>query len=70
MKVYKGIVRGNTVILEEKPGLGEECPALVEIRPLDRARDEGIAKQQLELLKHARRVGKLLYKKREDLYER
>jgi len=69
MKVYKGIVRGNTVILEEKPDLPDETPALVEIKPLDKARDEEIARQQIALLKKAPRVGKLLYKKREDIYD-
>jgi hypothetical protein len=70
MKVYKGIVKGNTVILEETPDLPDETPALVEIKPLDKARDEEIARQQIALLKKAPRVGKLLYKKREDIYDR
>jgi len=70
MKVYRGIVKGNTIILEEKPDLPDECPALVEIKPLDRARDAEIARQQIELLHKAPRVGKLLYRKREELYER
>jgi hypothetical protein len=70
MKVYKGIVKGNTVILEEKPDLPDECPALVEIKPLDQARDEKISRRQIELLRKAPRVGKLLYKKREELYDR
>ena len=69
MKVYKGIVKGNTVILEEMPDL-PDGPALVEIKPLDQARDEEIARQHIELLRKAPRVGKLLYKKREELYER
>jgi hypothetical protein len=70
MKVYKGIVKGNTVILEEKPDLPDECPALVEIKPIDQARDEEISRRQIELLRKAPRVGKLLYKKREELYDR
>jgi hypothetical protein len=70
MKVYKGIVKGNTVILEEKPDLPDECPALVEIKPLDKTRDEELARQHIELLRKAPRVGKLTYKKREELYER
>lgn len=70
MKIYKGIVRGNTVVLEEKPDLPDECPALVEIKPIDKARDEEIARRHIELLRKAPRVGKLLYKKREELYER
>jgi len=70
MKIYKGIVKGNTILLEEKPDLPDDCQALVEIKPLDRARDEEIARQQIELLRKAPKVGKLLYKKREDIYER
>ncbi|MEW6297034.1 MAG: hypothetical protein AB1671_04750 [Thermodesulfobacteriota bacterium] len=57
MKLYKGIVKGNTVILEESPGLPDECPALVEIKPL-------------EMLKKPHRGGKLLYRRREELYDR
>ena len=34
MKVYRGIVKGNTILLEEKPDLPDECPALVEIKPV------------------------------------
>lgn len=70
MKVYRGIVKGNTILLEEKPDLPDECQALVEIKPLDRARDNEIARRQIDLLRKAPRVGRLLYKKREELYER
>lgn len=70
MRVYKGIVKGNTILLEEKPDLPDECEALVQIKPLDRARDEEIARRHIELLRKAPKVGKLLYKKREELYER
>jgi hypothetical protein len=71
MKTYRGIVKGNTVVLDEKPDLPDECPALVEIKPLDQAaRDEEIAQRQIELMRKAPRVGKLLYKKRDELYER
>jgi hypothetical protein len=70
MKTYKGIVKGNTVSLEEAPDLPENCPALVEITPLDRARDEEIARQQIELLKNPHKGGKLLYRRREELYDR
>ena len=71
MKTYRGIVKGNTIVLDEKPDLPDECQALIEIKPLDQAaRDEEIAQRQIELMKKAPRVGKLLYKKREELYER
>ena len=70
MKAYRGIVKGNTVILEETPDLPDECQALVEIKPLDRARDEEIARRHIELLRKAPRVGKLLYKRRDEIYDR
>jgi len=70
MKIYKGIVKGNTILLEEKPDLPDDCQALVEIKPLDRARDEEIARRHIEILRKAPKVGRLLYKKREELYER
>ncbi len=70
MKVYKGIVRGNTIVLEEKPDLPDGCPALVEIKPLSQARDEEITRRQIELLKNPHKGGKLLYRRREELYDR
>lgn len=70
MKLYKGIVRGNTVVLEEHPDLPDNCPALVEIKPLDQTRDEEIARRHIELLKNPHKGGKLLYRRREELYDR
>lgn len=71
MKTYRGIVKGTMIALEEKPDLPDECPALVEIKPLDRAaKDEEIARRQLELLKQPHKGGKFLYRRREDLYDR
>ena len=70
MKVYKGTVKGKTIVLDEQPDLPEDCAALVEIRPLDRTRDEEIARQHVALLRKAPHVGRLLYKKREELYDR
>ena len=70
MKVYKGIVKGNTILLEEKPDLPDGCAALVEIKPVDEARDLEIAQRHIALLKKAPRVGRLLCKKREDIYDR
>ena len=70
MKTYRGIVKGNTVILEETPDLPDECQALVEIKPFDKARDKEIARRQIELLKNPHKGGKLLYRRREELYDR
>jgi len=70
MKVYRGVVNGRNIVLEEKPDLPDGCRALVEIKPIDKVRDEEIARRQIALLRKAPRVGKLLYKKREELHER
>ena len=70
MKTYRGIVKGNTVILEERPDLPDECQALVEIRPLDGARNEEIVQRHIGLLKNPHKGGKLLYRRREELYDR
>ena len=70
MKVYRGIVKGNTILLDEKPDLPDECRALVEIKPLDKARDEEITRRQIALLKNPHKGGKLLYRRREDIYDR
>jgi hypothetical protein len=70
MKVYRGIVKGNTILLEEKPDLPDDSLALVEIKPLDTARDEEITRQQIALLKNPHNGGKLLYRRREEFYDR
>jgi hypothetical protein len=44
--------------------------ALVEIKPLDQARDEEISRRQIALLKNPHKGGKLLYRRREELYDR
>jgi len=70
MRVYKGVVKGNTIVLEETPDLPDECSALVEIKPLDQVRDKEIAERQIRLLKNPHKGGKLLYGRREELYDR
>jgi hypothetical protein len=70
MKTYRGTIKGNTVILEEAPDLPDETEAMVSIRVIDKTKEEKIPKRQLELLRNPHHGGKLLYKKREELYER
>lgn len=70
VKVYKGIVRGTTIVLEERPDLPDGCPALVEIKPLDQVQDEKITRRQIEFLKNPHKGGRLLSRHREELYER
>lgn len=70
MKVYRGVVKGNTVLLEESPDLPVDTPALVEIRPLTLVGEEAIVARQLSLLAQAPKVGPLLYRKREEIHDR
>lgn len=69
-KAYNGVIKGNTIILEEKLDVPEGTEALITIKVKKRLDEDKIIKQQLELIKKAPRVGKILYKNREELYER
>ena len=70
MKAYRGLVRGNTIILEEEPGLPEDCLALVEISPLEGASEAELVRQQIDLMAKPHRGGKLARHTREDLNSR
>jgi hypothetical protein len=70
MKTYKGIIKGNTIILDETPDLPRETEAIVSIKVIDSIREEEIIKKQLEQLRNPHHGGKLLYKRREELYDR
>jgi hypothetical protein len=67
MKSFQGIIKGNTVILTEKPDLPEGTKALVLIQPLS---EEAITKEQLEILERGFNMGGIIYKSREKLHER
>lgn len=68
-KTCKGIVKGKTIVLEEDTGLPEGIKAQVMIKPI-KANFEKVIKEQLKLLNKAPKVGRLLYRNREELYER
>jgi hypothetical protein len=68
-KAYRGVIKGNTVILREKPDIPEGTEALITIIAKKRLDEDKIVKKQLELIKKAPRVGKILYREREELYE-
>lgn len=69
MKTYRGIVKGNTVILEQEPDVQEGTEALVLIQATEDEEQE-IVKRQKAMLEKGFAMGKLLYKNREELYER
>jgi hypothetical protein len=60
MKSFKGIVKGNTVILTEKTDLPDDTEALVFIQPL--TREESVIQEQLEILGKGFNMGGIIYK--------
>jgi DNA invertase Pin-like site-specific DNA recombinase len=67
MKPYKGIVKGNTVILEETPEGAEGAEAIVLLK-VSEQEDQEITQRQKAMLQKGFAMGKLRYKKREELH--
>ncbi len=68
MNTYKGVIKGNTIVLEERVNLPEGIRAQVVIKPI-RPTPKEVIRKQAELMEEAPRVGRLLYKTREELHE-
>ena len=60
MKTYRGIIKGNTVILEEKPDVEEGSEALVLVKASE-DEDKEIVRRQKAMLEKGVEMGKLLY---------
>ena len=69
MKTYRGIIKGNTVILEEKPDVEEGSEALVLVKASE-DEDKEIVRRQKAMLEKGFEMGKLLYKDRGELHGR
>ena len=69
MKTYRGIVKGNTVILEEKPDVEDGSEALVLVKASEDEEKE-IVRRQKAMLEKGFEMGKLLYKDRGELHGR
>lgn len=67
MKPYRGVVRGNTVVLEETPEGAEGAEAVVLLKVSEKE-DQAIIRRQKAMLQKGFAMGKLLYKKREELH--
>lgn len=67
MKPYRGVVKGNTVILEETPEGAEGAKAIVLLK-VPEEEDQEIVKRQKAMLERGFAMGKLRYKKREELH--
>ena len=70
MKRYKGIITGKTIVLDEAPDLPDKCRAVVSIDRVDQRRDDAAVRKQLNLLTRPHLGGRLLYRDREELYDR
>lgn len=70
MKAYKGIIKGNTIVLEEKPNLPDNSEALVILKPLVRQKQNEIVKRHLKFLDQGFDMGKVLIKIRQEIHER
>lgn len=69
MKTYKGIVKGNTVVLRDKPDVEDGTEALVLVKATEEEEQDIISRQKA-LLEKGFAMGKLRYRKREELHER
>ncbi len=69
-KVYKGIVEGNVIRLEEKIDLPIGSQALITLKTMNKEEQRKIKDRQMKLLDKGFYLGKKLYSKREDLYAR
>lgn len=69
MKTYRGIVKGKTVVLEEKPDVEDGTEALVLIK-VSEDEEQEIVWRQKAMLEKGFSMGKLLYKKRGKLHDR
>lgn len=67
MKSYRGVIRGNSVILEEVPEGAEGAEAIVLLK-VPEEEDQVIIQRQKAMLQKGFAMGKLRYKKREDLH--
>ena len=68
--VYKGIIEGNVIRLENPIELPQGTPILVSFTALYKERQDAIKQRQLKFLEQGFHLGKKLYSSREDLHVR
>jgi hypothetical protein len=69
MKTYRGVVKGNTVVLQERPDAAEGAEALVLIKSPNEEEQE-IVQRQKAMLEEGFPMGRLLYLNRGELHGR
>jgi len=71
MTTYRGIVKGNTIVLERAPNLPDACQADIAITPLTHpAHEDALVERQRARLAHPHKGGALRYRRREEIYGR
>lgn len=68
MKTYKGIVKGNTVVLKDKLDVADGTEALVLVKATEEE-EQDIINRQKAMLETGFAMGKLQYRKRDELHE-
>ena len=69
MKTYRGIVKGNTVVLQEELDVEDGAEAFVLVKASEDEENE-IVQRQRAMLGKGFAMGKLLYKERGELHGR
>ena len=69
-QVYKGVVEGNVIRLEQPVQLPQGTSIIVSFSTVYQENQEAIQERQLHLLETGFPLGKKLYTHREDLYDR
>ncbi|OGW00740.1 MAG: hypothetical protein A2889_00670 [Nitrospinae bacterium RIFCSPLOWO2_01_FULL_39_10] len=68
-KTYKGIIEGNVIRLQESVDLPEGTEALISISLFKKEKEREIMERELSFLEKGFDMGKILYVKREELYD-
>lgn len=69
MKTYRGIVKGSTVVLDERPDVKDGTEALVLVK-VAKDEEQEIVRRQKAMLERGFPMGKRLYKDRGELHGR
>lgn len=68
--IYKGVVEGNVIYLEQQIDLPVGTHILVSLQALYNEEQDAIKKRQLSFLERGFDLGEKMYAAREDLYDR
>lgn len=69
-KIFKGVVNGNVIRLEENLDLPLGSKAIITLTTLKKDEQAEITDRQMKLLKKGFNLGKKLYTRRNELYGR